>query len=364
MDQAEAEYLARLVHKGFLAEADARRALAEIRTGESVADLLGRLGLMEPGEAARLCANKVGEEPQLTRYEIRRRLGEGGTALVFEALDRRTNEIVALKVLREEVARVPAKLRRFVEEAQLLCSLRHQNLVGGHRVARDKGSVFLAMELLPGETLEERLLRGERFAESEALRIVHQVAKVLAYLREQGFVHRDLKPGNLILSPNGRVHLIDLGFAAQIGDVEGGTTTVGTVEYIAPEQARGEGGLDSRADIYSLGATLYHLVVGEPPFAGDDNQEILIKQVMAELSSEKIKELDLSPTLHYFIEKMMAKDKAIRYQDPDEVVQDLEEKLGEQLAPDHAPGGRARGVRTTPRHRRGASGARRARRRR
>jgi len=212
-----------------------------------------------------------------------------------------------------------------------------------------------------GETLEDQLLRGDRFDEVDALRIVHAVASALAYLKNEGFVHRDLKPGNLMRDGQGAVRLIDLGFAVQVGNATESDVTVGTVEYIAPEQARGESGLDSRADIYSLGATLYHLVVGEPPFAGEDNQEVLLKQVMAELSSEKIKALDLSPQLHYFIEKMMAKDREIRYQEPAEVVADLEEKLGQALVAEPAPEPPA--IRTKRRRKSGRAGGRSRRRR-
>ena len=355
MNQAEGEYLALLVHKGFLKEADARAAMAERSEGESLPACLERLGHFLDGEAQRLFDNKVGESPQLLRYEIKERLGAGATAIVFEATDKKEGGTFALKVLREEVARVRAKLERFVEEAQLLCKLRHPTLVTGHRVARDRGTVYLVMDLVKGETLEDRLLRGDRFEEKDALNIVYQIAQCLAYLRSQGLVHRDLKPGNVMDAGNGNVVLIDLGFAAHIGEGGDSETTVGTVEYIAPEQARGEGGLDARADIYSLGATLYHLAVGELPFAGESNQEVLLKQVMAELSSERIKALDLSPQLHYFIEKMMAKDKDIRYQDPEELVHDLEEKLGDELLQELEEEDTGPIVQRTPRRKRGTT---------
>ncbi|MCA8972495.1 MAG: serine/threonine protein kinase, partial [Planctomycetes bacterium] len=331
MDARTGETLALLVHKGFLSADAARKALAERAEDETLPETIGRLGYLDTAEAVRLFGNRVGEEPQLTRYEIVRRIGDGGTAIVFEGIDRKSGEHVALKILREEFARDRARLERFVAEAKMLCELEHEGLVRGFRVAKDQGTVFLAMELLPSETLEDRLVAGERFGESEALRAIRDVASSLVYLRGKGIVHRDLKPGNMIRTEDGSVKLIDLGFAARIGSVEESSTTVGTVAYIAPEQARGEGDLDARADIYSLGATLYHLVVGEPPFAGEDNQEVLEKQVFAELSSERIKALGLSPTMHYLIEKMMAKDKAIRFQDASEIVCDLEEKIGDDL---------------------------------
>lgn len=364
MDPRDGETLALLVHKGFLDADQARRAMSERSASESFPQVVARLGFLPGDEAERLWDNRVGEEPKLTRYRLTKRLGSGGTAIVFEAEDLKEGGKVALKVLREEYARVRARLERFVAEAKLLCDLEHDGLVKGLRVAKDKGTVFLAMELLPGETLEDRLVEGERFSEVEALRATRDVASVLAYLRRKGLVHRDLKPGNLLFAHDGSVKLIDLGFAARIGEVEASDTTVGTVAYIAPEQARGEGELDARADIYSLGATLYHLVVGEPPFAGDDNQEVLEKQVFAELSSERIKALGLSPTLHYFIEKMMAKDKAIRFQDADEIVRDIEEKLGDSLESEPTPPPARKQTRTRSQTRNTTRGATRSSRRR
>ncbi len=339
MDARTAETLALLVHKGFVSADDARRALGERRADEGLPETLARLHMLDLAEAQRLFANRVGEDPQLTRYEVVRRLGEGGTALVFEGRDKKSGEPVALKILREDFARDSKRLERFVSEAKLLCELEHEGLVRGFRVAKDAGTIFLAMELLPRETLEDRLLAGQRFSEKEALRAVRDVARALVYLRSKGLVHRDLKPGNMIRCDDGRVKLIDLGFATRIGAASGGTTTVGTIAYIAPEQARGEGELDTRADIYSLGATLYHLVVGEPPFAGEDQREVLEKQVFVELSSERIKALGLSPTLHYLIEKMMAKDKAIRFQDAADIVSELDEKLGHSLDDDDETSG-------------------------
>ncbi len=324
----ETEFLALLVHRGFIGEADARELFAQEGEERSLLAVLADRGLLAADEARRLFRNKVGERPRLTRYEIKGRLGEGKTALVFKALDRRDQQVLALKILREELAANPLKLERFIEEAELLTRLQHPGIVKGYRVAQDSGTYFLAMELLDGETLEERLLRGETLTENDALSAIHQVAKTLCYLRGEGLIHRDIKPGNLMLHRDGQVRLIDLGFAAKIG-AGGSDMTLGTVHYIAPEQARGEGDLDSRVDIYALGATLYHLCTGETPFQGAHGQEVLEKQVFTELSSQKIKDLNLSQELHYLIEKMMAKEKEIRYQDPEELVADIEDKCAE-----------------------------------
>ncbi len=332
MNKEEARFLARLVHGGFVPEKGLREALRERGNGdegaESLPGLLARMGLMDQTEAERLLANGVGERPQLRRYEIGPLLGEGRQARIFEARDKKDGQTYALKILREEQARDPKKRARFLEEGRTLCSLDCEGLVRAHRLARDQGTYFLVLDLLQGRDLLEELQERGRLPEGEALAIVHSVARTLCALRREGLIHRDIKPSNIHLLSKGGTSLLDLGFAVHEGSLEDSDTTVGTIAYIAPEQAEGRGDLDGRADIYALGATLYHLVVGEPPFQGQDDQELLLRQIQQPLDSSKIRELDLSPTLHYFIEKMMAKDRDIRYADPEALLRDLEEKAG------------------------------------
>lgn len=354
MTPQEGELLALLVHRGFLTADHARALLGGRQDGEPLAELLARGGVLSLAEARRLIQNRVGEDPQLTRYEILDKLGAGGTALVWRARDRQDGHVVALKILREELARQRLATERFVAEAQRLCELQHPGLVHGERVARDQGAIFVAMEFVEGENLEDLLLRGEHLDEAAALDVARQVAETLCYLRAQDLVHRDIKPGNLMRRRDGRIQIIDLGFAARAGAADGGATTVGTVQYIAPEQARGASDLDARADIYSLGATIYHLATGEPPFHGE-GRDVLLQQVGAELSSEKLKELGHSPMLHYFIEKMMAKDREIRFQAPEELLAELEEKCGPTEQADARPAPRTvrrRGVTRSRRRRR------------
>ena len=162
-----------------------------------------------------------------------------------------------------------------------------------------------------------------RAEEEVALQIVVDIAGALATLHARGLVHRDVKPGNVIWSPDRGAVLIDLGFALQGGEAAAGDTTAGTVHYIAPEQARGDGELDVRADIYALGATLFHLTTGSLPFEGNTSEEVLAKQVLESLSGDRIRALDLSPQLHYFLEKMMAKDVDMRFQSPDQLIEEV-----------------------------------------
>ena len=271
-------------------------------------------------------ATQVGERPQLTRYELGDLLGEGGTARVFAAVDRKESRECALKILKPALCKDPTAVQKFVQEAKLLIDIESEHIVSGYRVAREGEVIYCAMELLDGRCLQDDLTADNPMAEVDALDVVLQVAKALDYLHSRALVHRDIKPGNIIYTDDGCAVLIDLGFAV-MGDREESERTSGTVHYISPEQAKGSGELDVRADIYSLGCTLYHLVTGSLPFSGETSEEVMARQVLDELSSERIRRLGLSQQTHYFIEKMMAKEKGIRFQSPTELIRELETYL-------------------------------------
>src|SRR5262249_52364448 len=158
------------------------------------------------------------------------------------------------------------------------------------------------------------------FSEDEALRIALATAEVLLYLGENGVVHRDVKPGNIMLDKDGRVVLIDLGFATPEATRSAEDSSVGTVAYLSPEQARGGASADIRSATYSWGISLFHIVVGRLPFQGSDDRETLRKQVMESLSSPELKGRGISAHTHYFIEKMVAKDVGARYQSWSELI--------------------------------------------
>ena len=294
-------------------------------------------------------------------YRMGPKLGEGGMSWVFGAKRQADGRQVALKILRPECAAAPDLRARFLREAKLLKALRHPNLTEGYEVGRIRGVYFLSMELVAGENLLEALDGGRRFDEEAALFIILQAARALDYLREQGIVHGDVKPGNILVTQDEVVKLCDFGLAltdaggsspsagsrtdesssagdaGETGSASGSESagsepepesewTSGTVEYLSPEQARGRRDVDVRSDIYSLGATLYHLAVGKLPFEGSDDREVLAKQILDSLYSPEVKRT-VSPHMHYILEKMMAKDREIRYQDPVELVADIEAQL-------------------------------------
>ncbi len=318
------KFLAQLVHRGLLGAEAAQGALSAPDAKKFLIDQ----GIVTAEQWDEWVDTNAGTRPKLTRYELLRDLGEGGEARVFEARDRQSGDVVALKVLKSELSKDSTVVQRFIAEAKLLIELECENIVSGNRVAREGPVFFSAMELIDGENLQDRLAEFGPLDEDLALDVVRQVANALSYLHTRNFVHRDIKPGNLLLSKDGRVVLIDLGFAMSGGaDTAESETTAGTVHYISPEQARGRDGLDVRADIYSLGATLYHLLTGSLPFAGESSEEVMAKQVLEALSGEEIRAMDLSPQVHYLIEKMMAKEKEIRFQDPSQLAEEVEAVL-------------------------------------
>lgn len=332
-------HLAMLVHRGLLGAEDVRAVLER----EDPLEALVESGVVDRSTLDLWIETEGNTRPRLSRYELLDRLGEGGQAFVYRARDRRAGEAgdgapeeLALKILKPELARNQRSLKAFVDEAKQLISLSDESksnphVVRGFRVAKEStpaGPVFFcAMEYVRGECLQESLDRDGRLEEEKALQVVAQVADALDHLRRQGLVHRDVKPANVMWTPEGRAVLIDLGFALDTQSGAEGETTAGTVHYISPEQARADGELDVRADIYSLGATLYHLVTGSLPFEGDSGDEVLRKQVLESLSGERIRELGLSPQLHFLIEKMMAKEREIRFQDPAELKSSIDSVL-------------------------------------
>jgi serine/threonine-protein kinase len=324
----DSDFLALLVHRGHLSRGQAEALLPDLAAGGLLAEVLvARLG-WSAERIERMRRTRAGEIPEIPGYDVLEPLGTGGTSDVFRARERRTQRVLALKVLKPEATRNAATRRAFVAEARLLERLRHPGLVEGYGVARSGETYFSRLRFVDGATVLEMLDRGHRFDEAAALRVALETAEVLRYLEGEGVVHRDVKPGNIMIDRDGRVVLIDLGFAStDDAPTNPEDSAVGTVAYLSPEQARGGAAADSRSDIYSLGISLFHVVVGRLPFDGSDDREILRKQVMESLSSPELKGRGISPHLHYFIEKMVAKDADHRYQCWEELIDDIRAQL-------------------------------------
>jgi serine/threonine-protein kinase len=323
----DVEFLALLVHRGFVPRERAQELSQALQAGAALDGLLVRALGWSEAEVHKLRRTKAGEVPELPGYEILGKLGTGGTADVFKARETATQRVLALKVLKPAATRNEATRKSFISEARMLERLNHRSLVRCFGVAKSGNVFFSRLEFLDGATVLERLDAEQRFSEDEALRVVLGAAEALRYLGQNGVVHRDVKPGNMMLCKDGRVVLIDLGFAATEDTRSPEDSSIGTVAYLSPEQAQGGAAADIRSDIYSLGISLFHIVVGRLPFQGSDDREVLRKQVMESLSSSELKGRGISPHLHYFIEKMMAKEAEVRYQSWSELIDDIRAQI-------------------------------------
>jgi hypothetical protein len=293
-------------------------------------------------------------------YRIDGIVGEGGMSTVYAATQALSGARVALKVMKPLMALRPDFAARFQEEAQLLMRLEHPGIVTAYEVGQASGYHYFAMELIGGSTVQEVVERRGHLTNPEALSITVQVAEALDYLHGQGLLHRDMKPGNVMVEPDGRARLIDLGLVGRMstggvdtaGGAEGAASashTVGTVEYLSPEQARGRSDLDARTDVYSLGVSLYHMVVGEVPFQGANDMEVMAKQIMASIDQEKVKTRRISPELHFFIAKMTAKERESRFGSMKDVLREIRGYLPQGLVAVDL-GGPARVIPVGPAH--------------
>ncbi len=293
-------------------------------TVETLVEILVEKGWLAAEAAGTFTEKPLDEVQPIPGYRLEEKIGDGATARVYRAVREADGLTLAVKVLHPEQVLQAKPLRRFMREARLLCKLRHKNLIEAYECKKVNGWVYLTMELVPGDEILDRIDRRGPLDGPAALYVTKQIAEVLSYLYYKNLIHRDIKPGNILIDDAWSAKLIDLGFCMMVGiteETEG--TTVGTVGYISPEQARGGSNLDIRSDIYSLGVSLYHMVVGETPFSGETDLEVMGKQIMQALKSDRLKALNISPTVHFIIEKMMAKDREMRFQHPDEIVKEI-----------------------------------------
>jgi formylglycine-generating enzyme required for sulfatase activity/serine/threonine protein kinase len=261
-------------------------------------------------------------------YQLLSKLGEGAMGAVYRAKVVKTGIEVAVKILPKKFAEDQSYIARFLREAKAGLELEHAHVVRTVDFGDFEGVYFIALELVEGGDLSKKLKTLKLLPEPDALRIVHEVTLGLQHAHERGLVHRDIKPANIMFTKDGKAKLSDFGLV-KYTDPEASHLTqtgmaVGTPHYIAPEQAKGEKDVDIRADIYSLGATLYHLVTGRPPYEGSSVGEVIMKHLTAQLTPPDEINPALSDGCVALIEKMMAKEREDRYATPAELAADLE----------------------------------------
>lgn len=266
---------------------------------------------------------------RLDSFEIQQAIGVGGMGAVFRALDVRLDRFVALKVLPPGQSHEAENVRRFYQEGRAAARLDHENIARVFTIGQDKSLHYIAFEYIDGTTIRQRVEQRGPLPVSEAINFTLQIAGALVHASERGVVHRDIKPSNIIVTPQGRAKLVDMGLARRFereGADEGLTQsnmTLGTFDYISPEQARDPRSVDVRSDLYSLGCTMYHMLTGQPPFPGGTVLQKLLSH--REEPAPDVRGLNPSvpADLATIILKLMAKDPDRRYQTPEQLVRDL-----------------------------------------
>ncbi len=272
------------------------------------------------------------------RYELGDTIGRGGMAEVFEGQDQRLNRKVAVKVLRPDLARDPAFQGRFRREAQSAASLNDPNIVAvydtGEDVLDGGGEhvmvPYIVMEYVDGHTLRELMSSGRRLLPERSLEIMAGVLNALDYSHAHGIIHRDIKPGNVMLTRNGDVKVMDFGIARAVADSQAtmtqGNAVMGTAQYLSPEQARGEV-VDARSDLYSAGCLMYELLTGRPPFQGESAVSVAYQHVSENPVPPSQVDPAVPPALDALVLKALAKDPGQRYQSANEFKADVERAL-------------------------------------
>lgn len=336
-----------VVEQGLCTDEELRRSLKELQTRRRIKpailkDLMVELDVITASQAERLKTSLKESKAAVKKipgYKIIGKLGAGAMAVVYKAKQLSLNRMVAIKVLPKRFSENPEYVERFYKEGQAAGSLNHPNIVQAIDVGEAGGYHYFVMEYVEGKTISDDLVDGKFIPEAEALEIIIQVAKALAHAHACSLIHRDVKPKNIMISSNGTVKLADMGLARATTDIAAAQSEAGkaygTPYYIAPEQIRGKIDIDGRADIYGLGATLYHMLTGRVPFMADDSAGVMRKHLREKLVPPDHINTALSTGVSEVVEIMMAKRKEDRYHDAEELLTDLE-ALRDGKPPIHA----------------------------
>jgi serine/threonine-protein kinase len=308
------------------------------RAGSAFLSALVEQGIITTAQSARVSKELLTEAPkkvEIPGFQIIEKVGRGCMGVVYKARQTSVDRIVAVKILLPSLAKNPSYVQRFVREAKMAAALSHPNLVSVIDAGASNGLYYFVMEYVEGKSVGERLHEIGKFSEKEALGVALDVASALQHASEKGLIHRDVKPDNIMMHRD-RVKLADMGLARPTTDerwamAEAGLA-VGTPYYISPEQARGEVQIDIRTDLYSLGATLYHMVTGRPPFEGETSAEVTRQHADNSLFAPPPDHLNdkLSSGFGVVVETLLAKDRRTRYQQPKDLIHDLKNLINGQ----------------------------------
>ncbi len=309
------------------------KTLADKGNSISLSDLLIQHGYITKSQIVRLNRSMDDDSmyrpaQQIPGFQILSKLGQGAMAVVFKAKQLSLDRIVAIKVLPKKLSENKEFVDRFYREGRAAAKLNHPNIVQAYDVGEAGGYHYFVMEFIDGQTVYDLLTDGKSASESDSLRIILQTARALEHAHKQGFIHRDVKPKNIMITKESVVKLADMGLAREVSDYEAATAEAGraygTPYYISPEQIRGEIKIDFRADIYALGATFYHMVTGRVPFDGTTPSAVMHKHLKEPLVPPDHINPRLSAGVGEIIEVMMAKKAEDRYRSTEELIIDLE----------------------------------------
>ena len=323
-----------VVDKGMVTADELQHCMEILRQGtdaghRSLLDVLVAERILTANQATRARKAVEADRPrqEIPGYKLLGKLGAGAMAAVFKARQLSLDRIVAIKVLPKRLSENPDYVARFYEEGKAAAKLNHANIVQAFDVGEGGGYHYFVMEYVEGHTVYDEMSDGKVFGEDEALEIIIQIAEALEHAHTRGLIHRDVKPKNIMLTPNGTAKLADMGLAREATDIETAQRergrAFGTPYYISPEQIRGKVDVDFRADIYGLGATFYHMVTGRVPFEGDSPAAVMHKHLKDPLLPPDHLNTDLSAGVGEVIEVMMSKNASHRYASTSDLLLDL-----------------------------------------
>lgn len=321
-----------VIDRGLVSDGELQKAInsRDADPDGSLADMLLDAGFVTNSQMDRVRSEIESERStqRIPGYKIMRKLGSGAMATVFLARQISLDRLVAIKVLPRRYSDNADFISRFQKEGRAAAKLNDPNIVAAYDVGNSGDHHYFVMEFVDGDTVYERITQNKRFEEPQAISVTRQVASALRHAHDRGFIHRDIKPKNVMITKDGVVKLADLGLARALSDKEAAEAEAGrafgTPFYISPEQIRGKVDIGPQADIYGLGATLYHMVTGSVPYKGKTPSEVMHRHLKEPLVAPDHLNPGLSSGLAQVIEMMMAKDPADRYRNAEELLQDLE----------------------------------------
>ncbi len=307
------------------------KLVAKGEEAKSLLEIMVEARVLTRNQSARIVKGmgETTKKLEFPGYQMIEKIGKGSMGIVFKARQTSVDRVVAFKVLLDALAKNKEFIKRFDREAKIAAKLSHNNIVNAIDAGEVNGYYYFVMEYVEGGTIKDEIDKNKVFEEKAALKIVMAVAEALKHAHQRGLIHRDIKPENVILTKEGGVKLADLGLARLTADEKWSMSeagmAIGTPYYISPEQVRGQVDVDIRADIYSLGATLYHMITGRVPYDGETPTEVMRKHVDKNviLTPPDHLNTNLSSGVGMVVETMMAKNRENRYRTPDDLILDL-----------------------------------------